>query len=155
MSVTTLRTVTRTQGNNRALKDGTVRPAGFEFDFEEVPVLIDGFRRMVRGLRQRAQLSAWRQRRTQARLHGRVQRKHAPCHDHRARAMAVGQRQPQAGYLGTRLLQQRQRHRVLFGGFGHGQRQRAQLAPAGPVDPGAGLGPVTAADACKKALRQR
>lgn len=50
MSVTTLRTVTRTQGNNRALKDGTVRPAGFEFDFEEVPVLIDGFRRMVRGL---------------------------------------------------------------------------------------------------------
>lgn len=50
MSVTTLRTVTRTQGNNRALKDGTVRPAGFELDFEEVPVLIDGFRRMVRGL---------------------------------------------------------------------------------------------------------
>lgn len=50
MSVTTLRTVTRTQGNNRALKDGTVRPAGFEFDFEDVPVLIDGFRRMVRGL---------------------------------------------------------------------------------------------------------
>ena len=50
MSVTTLRTVTRTQGNNRALKDGTVRPAGFEFDFEEIPVLIDAFRRMVRGL---------------------------------------------------------------------------------------------------------
>ncbi len=50
MSVTTLRTVTRTQGNNRALKEGSVRPAGFAFDFEEVPVLIDAFRRMVRGL---------------------------------------------------------------------------------------------------------
>ena len=45
-----LRTVTRTQGNNQALKDGSVKPAGFEFDFEDVPVLIDGFRRMVRGL---------------------------------------------------------------------------------------------------------
>jgi 4,5-dihydroxyphthalate decarboxylase len=45
-----LKTVTRTQGNNQALKDGTVRPASFTFDFEEVPVLVDGFRRMVRGL---------------------------------------------------------------------------------------------------------
>jgi 4,5-dihydroxyphthalate decarboxylase len=45
-----LKTVTRTQGNNAALKDGTVKPRGFAFDFEEVPVLIDGFRRMVRGL---------------------------------------------------------------------------------------------------------
>lgn len=45
-----LRTVTRTQGNNQALKDGTVRPSSFTFDFEEVPVLVDGFRRMVRGL---------------------------------------------------------------------------------------------------------
>ncbi len=45
-----LRTVTRTQGNNRALKDGTVVPDGIRFDFEEVPVLIDAFRRMVRGL---------------------------------------------------------------------------------------------------------
>lgn len=45
-----LKTVTRTQGNNQALKDGTVRPASFDFDFEEVPVLVDGFRRMVRGL---------------------------------------------------------------------------------------------------------
>ncbi len=43
-----LKTVTRTQGNNRALKDGSVKPAGFEFAFEEVPVLIDAFRRMVR-----------------------------------------------------------------------------------------------------------
>lgn len=45
-----LRTVTRTQGNNQALKDGTVCPVTFHFDFEEVPVLVDGFRRMVRGL---------------------------------------------------------------------------------------------------------
>jgi 4,5-dihydroxyphthalate decarboxylase len=45
-----LKTVTRTQGNNAALKDGTVEPRGFTFDFEEIPVLIDGFRRMVRGL---------------------------------------------------------------------------------------------------------
>ena len=45
-----LRTVTRTQGNNQALKDGTVRPASFDFDFEDVPVLVDGFRRMVRGM---------------------------------------------------------------------------------------------------------
>jgi 4,5-dihydroxyphthalate decarboxylase len=45
-----LKTVTRTEGNNVALKDGTVKPRGFAFDFEEVPVLIDGFRRMVRGL---------------------------------------------------------------------------------------------------------
>lgn len=45
-----LKTVTRTQGNNAALKEGRVQPAGFEFAFEEVPVLIDGFRRMVRTL---------------------------------------------------------------------------------------------------------
>lgn len=44
------KTVTRTQGNNQALKDGTLKPRTFEFEFEEVPVLIDGFRRMVRGL---------------------------------------------------------------------------------------------------------
>ena len=42
--------VTRTQGNNRALKDGTVRPRGFELEFVEVDPLIDAFRRMVRGL---------------------------------------------------------------------------------------------------------
>jgi 4,5-dihydroxyphthalate decarboxylase len=50
MSVRKLKTVTRTQGNNQALKDGTVRPRTFDFDFVEIPVLIDGFRRMVRGL---------------------------------------------------------------------------------------------------------
>lgn len=42
------KTVTRTQGNNRALKDGMVKPRSFEFDFIEFPVLVDGFRRMVR-----------------------------------------------------------------------------------------------------------
>ena len=45
-----LKTVTRTQGNNQALKDGSVKPRTFAFEFEEIPVLIDGFRRMVRGL---------------------------------------------------------------------------------------------------------
>jgi len=44
-----LKTVTRTQGNNQALKDGSVKPKTFAFDFVDVPVLIDGFRRMVRG----------------------------------------------------------------------------------------------------------
>jgi NMT1/THI5 like len=44
-----LKTVTRTQGNNQALKDGTVKPRTFEFDFEEVDPLIAAFRRMVRG----------------------------------------------------------------------------------------------------------
>lgn len=45
-----LKTVTRTQGNNAALKDGAVSPQGFAFDFEEVPVLVHAFRRMVREL---------------------------------------------------------------------------------------------------------
>lgn len=50
MSLRQFSTVTRTQGNNRALKDGSIKPRSFEFRFEEVPVLVDGFRRMVRGL---------------------------------------------------------------------------------------------------------
>jgi 4,5-dihydroxyphthalate decarboxylase len=45
-----LKTVARTQGNNKALKDGTVKPGGFEFGWIEVDPLIDAFRRMVRGL---------------------------------------------------------------------------------------------------------
>lgn len=45
-----LRIVTRTQGNNEALKDGTVKPRTCEFEFIEVDPLIDAFRRMVRGL---------------------------------------------------------------------------------------------------------
>src|SRR6516162_10746822 len=49
MAQPAFKTVTRTQGNNQALKDGTVKPKTFAFDFVEVPVLIDGFRRMVRG----------------------------------------------------------------------------------------------------------
>jgi 4,5-dihydroxyphthalate decarboxylase len=49
MAALKLRTVTRTQGNNRALKDGMVKPKGFEFAFEEVDPLIAAFRRMVRG----------------------------------------------------------------------------------------------------------
>jgi ABC-type nitrate/sulfonate/bicarbonate transport system substrate-binding protein len=44
-----LKTVTRTQGNNKALKEGTVKPRTFTFDFEEVEPLIAAFRRMVRG----------------------------------------------------------------------------------------------------------
>lgn len=43
-----LRTVTRTQGNNQDLKDGTVAAEGLILDFEEVPVLVQAFRRMVR-----------------------------------------------------------------------------------------------------------
>jgi 4,5-dihydroxyphthalate decarboxylase len=43
-----LRTVTRTQGNNAALKDGTVAPRDYAFDFEEVDPLIRAFRLMVR-----------------------------------------------------------------------------------------------------------
>src|SRR3954467_12084264 len=43
-------TVTRTQGNNAALKDGRVSPRTFDFEFVEVDPLIDAFRRMVRGL---------------------------------------------------------------------------------------------------------
>ena len=50
MTLPKLKTVTRTQGNNTALKDGTVKPRTFEFDFVEVDPLIDAFRRMVRAL---------------------------------------------------------------------------------------------------------
>ena len=50
MAALKLKTVTRTQGNNQALIDGSVKADGFEFDFQDVPVLIDGFRRMVRGM---------------------------------------------------------------------------------------------------------
>src|SRR5258708_34371733 len=44
-----LKTVTRTQGNNQGLKDGSVKPRTFTFDFVEVDPLIAAFRRMVRG----------------------------------------------------------------------------------------------------------
>ena len=39
-----------TRGHTQALKDGTVKPRTFEFAFEEVPAIIQAFRRMVRGL---------------------------------------------------------------------------------------------------------
>ena len=45
-----LKTALVTRGHTQALKDGTVKPRTFDFDFEEVPVIIKAFRRMVRGL---------------------------------------------------------------------------------------------------------
>ncbi|WP_212524365.1 hypothetical protein [Actibacterium sp. MT2.3-13A] len=50
MTRLSFKTVTRTQGNNRALKEGRVRPVDFDLDFEEIPVLVQGFRKMVREL---------------------------------------------------------------------------------------------------------
>jgi 4,5-dihydroxyphthalate decarboxylase len=46
----TLTAVTRTQGSTQALKDGTSRPRHVDLRFEEVPVLIQAFRRMVRSV---------------------------------------------------------------------------------------------------------
>ncbi len=43
-----LKTAVATYAHTQALKDGTVKPKNFEFEFEEVPVLIKAFRRMVR-----------------------------------------------------------------------------------------------------------
>ena len=48
MKVLPLRTVTRTQVANAALKDGSVRPRGYGLEFEEVDPLIRAFRLMVR-----------------------------------------------------------------------------------------------------------
>lgn len=48
MSKTRLKAVSRTQGNNRALKEGRVSLPDFDLEFEEIPVLVHGFRRMVR-----------------------------------------------------------------------------------------------------------
>ena len=48
MRRTSLRVVTRTQGNNRDLKTGAVTPQSVDLDFVEVPRLVDAFRRMVR-----------------------------------------------------------------------------------------------------------
>jgi 4,5-dihydroxyphthalate decarboxylase len=44
-----LKTVFQTLGHTQALKDGSVKPQSFEFEFEEVPAIIQAFRRMVRG----------------------------------------------------------------------------------------------------------
>ena len=46
----TLKTALATYPQTQALKDGTVRPRTFDFEFEEVPQIIQAFRRMVRGL---------------------------------------------------------------------------------------------------------
>jgi 4,5-dihydroxyphthalate decarboxylase len=45
-----LSTLTRAQGANRALIDGEVTPAGYQLVFADEPVLVKGFRKMVRGL---------------------------------------------------------------------------------------------------------
>ena len=45
-----LKTVFRPDGHTVALKDGTVKPRTFDIDYEDVPILIQAFRRMVRGL---------------------------------------------------------------------------------------------------------
>jgi 4,5-dihydroxyphthalate decarboxylase len=54
MSITTspltLKTALVTRGHTQVLKDGTVTPRGFALEFEEVPQIIQAFRRMVRGL---------------------------------------------------------------------------------------------------------
>jgi 4,5-dihydroxyphthalate decarboxylase len=45
-----LKTVIGTQGATLAIKDGAISPRRFAFAFEEVPVITQAFRRMVRGL---------------------------------------------------------------------------------------------------------
>jgi hypothetical protein len=44
-----LKTVFRSLGHTEALKNGTVKLKSFEIEYEDVPVLIQAFRRMVRG----------------------------------------------------------------------------------------------------------
>lgn len=50
MATLKLKTALVTHGHTLPLKDGTVKPRTFEFEFEDVPVIIKAFRRMVRGL---------------------------------------------------------------------------------------------------------
>jgi 4,5-dihydroxyphthalate decarboxylase len=45
-----LKTALVMRGHTQPLKDGTVKPRTFEFDFEDLPTIISAFRRMVRGL---------------------------------------------------------------------------------------------------------
>jgi 4,5-dihydroxyphthalate decarboxylase len=45
-----LKTAFVTRGHTKALKDGAITPRTFDFEFEEVPQIIQAFRRMVRGL---------------------------------------------------------------------------------------------------------
>jgi 4,5-dihydroxyphthalate decarboxylase len=46
----TLKTALVMRGHTQPLKDGAVPLRGFELDFEDVPIIINAFRRMVRGL---------------------------------------------------------------------------------------------------------
>jgi len=50
MSVPAYKTALVTYPHTEALKDGTVVPRTFRFEFEDVPVIVKAFRRMVRGL---------------------------------------------------------------------------------------------------------
>jgi 4,5-dihydroxyphthalate decarboxylase len=50
MAGSRLKTVFRPFGHTQFLKDGIVKPRAFEIQYEDVPVLIQAFRRMVRGL---------------------------------------------------------------------------------------------------------
>jgi 4,5-dihydroxyphthalate decarboxylase len=45
-----LKTALARRGHTQALLDGRVTPRTFAFDFEDVPVIVNAFRRMVRGL---------------------------------------------------------------------------------------------------------
>ena len=45
-----LKTAVVVRGHTQPLVDGTVTPRTFAFDFEDVPVIVNAFRRMVRGL---------------------------------------------------------------------------------------------------------
>jgi 4,5-dihydroxyphthalate decarboxylase len=45
-----LKTALARRGHTEALMNGTVAPRTFEFDFEDVPIIIKAFRRMVRSL---------------------------------------------------------------------------------------------------------
>lgn len=50
MATPAYKTALVTYGHTQPLKNGTVVPRTFTFDFEDVPVIIRAFRRMVRGL---------------------------------------------------------------------------------------------------------
>src|SRR5438034_6253899 len=50
MTAPAYRTALVTYPHAQPLKDGAVRPRTFTFDFEDVPVIVKAFRRMVRGL---------------------------------------------------------------------------------------------------------
>lgn len=45
-----LKAALQTLGHTQALKDGAVKPQGYTLEFEEVPAIIQAFRRMARGL---------------------------------------------------------------------------------------------------------